>query len=317
MKQFTIRIQSRINKIRHSPDPVQSKSSPCSSLQSTTIASHQSTISHQAQYNVMSDYICKLWVVEVGDVVLLCIFCCIVYFSVHQYQLVSIYLSVTLYIGMLFPLFFVVVFMLPLLSFERVSLSTASPPRYPGRCWAAIRLSHRPEPSDRVVRGEVDGFDSGGRHDRRFVPRHTHRPQRRPYPISTGRSGNVQHRCGGCWAGPRLFLGGSFRVCVYRCLELKCGVLWGRPPTLLSIDDPPTALHVCGCCQKNWWVDVRRVQMGASIWGAVQLHPMDGWVLNGAGVQAPWHGVLEIVWLLCVEPQQVGYLWGLEGCPLV
>jgi len=26
----------------------------------TTIASHQSTISHQAQYNVMSDYICKL-----------------------------------------------------------------------------------------------------------------------------------------------------------------------------------------------------------------------------------------------------------------
>jgi len=28
--------------------------------QSTTIASHQSTISHQAQYNVMSGYICKL-----------------------------------------------------------------------------------------------------------------------------------------------------------------------------------------------------------------------------------------------------------------
>jgi len=40
-----------------------------------------------------------------------------------------------------------------LLSFERVLLSTASPPRYRGRCWAAIRLSHRPEPSGRVVRG--------------------------------------------------------------------------------------------------------------------------------------------------------------------
>ena len=34
--------------------------------------------------------------------------------------------------------------------------------------------------------------------------------------------------------------------CVYRCLELKCrGVLWGCPPTPRSIDDPPTAPHVC------------------------------------------------------------------------
>ena len=40
-----------------------------------------------------------------------------------------------------------------LLWFERVLLlSTASPPRYRGRCWAVIRLSHRPEPSGRVVR---------------------------------------------------------------------------------------------------------------------------------------------------------------------
>jgi len=39
--------------------------------QSTTIASHQFTISNQAEYNVMSNYICKLWVVEVRDVVLL------------------------------------------------------------------------------------------------------------------------------------------------------------------------------------------------------------------------------------------------------
>jgi len=38
-----------------------------------------------------------------------------------------------------------------LLSFERVLLlSTASPPRYRSRCWAAIQLSHRPEPSGRV-----------------------------------------------------------------------------------------------------------------------------------------------------------------------
>ena len=40
-----------------------------------------------------------------------------------------------------------------LLSFEQVLLSAASPPRYWGRCWAAIWLSHRPEPSGYVVRG--------------------------------------------------------------------------------------------------------------------------------------------------------------------
>jgi len=33
--------------------------------------------------------------------------------------------------------------------------------------------------------------------------------------------------------------------------------------------------------------------MSVSIWGAVRLHSMDRWVLSGAGVQAPWHGVLE------------------------
>ena len=37
------------------------------------------------------------------------------------------------------------------------------------------------QPFGRVVRGGVDGLYSGGRHGRRFVQRHTHRPQRRPY----------------------------------------------------------------------------------------------------------------------------------------
>ena len=50
----------------------------------------------------------------------------------------------------------------------------------------------------------------GDQHGRRFVIlRHTHRLQRRPYPICTSRSGYVRHRCGGGEAGPRLFLGGS------------------------------------------------------------------------------------------------------------
>ena len=88
------------------------------------------------------------------------------------------------------------------------------------------------------------------------------------------------------------------------------------PPTQHSIDDPLTAPHVCCCCQTNWW-DVRRVQMGVSIWGTVQQHSLDRWALSGADVQAPWHGVLDIVWLHCNEAQQAGCLRGLGGCPLV
>ena len=48
-----------------------------------------------------------------------------------------------------------------------------------GKCWAAIPLSHRPEPSGHAVHGEVDGLDIGRQHGRRFVLlRHSHRPQR-------------------------------------------------------------------------------------------------------------------------------------------
>ena len=67
--------------------------------------------------------------------------------------------------------------------------------RFRGRCWAAIRLSHHPEPSGHEVHGEVDGLDIGEQHGRWFVLlRHTYRPQRRPYPVCTSRSGNVRHR---------------------------------------------------------------------------------------------------------------------------
>ena len=96
----------------------------------------------------------------------------------------------------------------------------------------------------------------------------------------------------------------------------KCGVLWGCPPTLHSISDPPTAPHACRYCQTNCVV-VRWVQMGVSIWGYVHMHSADWWALSGAGVQAPWHGVLETVWLLCGEAQQVACLQGLEDCLLV
>jgi len=49
-----------------------------------------------------------------------------------------------------------------------------------GKCWAAIRLSHRPEPSGRAVHGRSMDWTL---EDNMFVLlRHTHKPQRRPYP---------------------------------------------------------------------------------------------------------------------------------------
>ena len=65
-----------------------------------------------------------------------------------------------------------------------------------GRCWAAIRLSHRPEPSSRAVHEEVDGLGIEGQNSRRFVLlHHTHRPQKGQYNICVIRNGNVRHRC--------------------------------------------------------------------------------------------------------------------------
>jgi len=72
------------------------------------------------------------------------------------------------------------------------------------RCGAAIRLSHRPEPSGRAVHEEVGGLDIGG-HVRRFVLRHTHRPKRRPYPICCKQERKRPTPV------LRRFMGGSFR----------------------------------------------------------------------------------------------------------
>jgi len=46
------------------------------------------------------------------------------------------------------------------------------------RCWAAIQLSHHPEPSGHALNGEVDGLDIRGQHGWQFVLLcHTHRPR--------------------------------------------------------------------------------------------------------------------------------------------
>jgi len=65
----------------------------------TSAPDHHSipSVHYWTQYNVVSDYICKLCLVEVTDVALQCLFCCNIYFGVHQYQLVYIYSSVSAY----------------------------------------------------------------------------------------------------------------------------------------------------------------------------------------------------------------------------
>jgi len=93
-------------------------------------------------------------------------------------------------------------------SFERVPSIHCLAALYLGQVfWAAIRLWCHSELPDYVLHAKVDGLDIGGQHGRRFILlRHTHRPQRRSYPICTSRSVNVRHRCRGGWARTRLFL---------------------------------------------------------------------------------------------------------------
>jgi len=154
---------------------------------------------------------------------------------------------------------------------------------------------YRSEPSGHAVHEEVDGMDIGGQHGQWFVLlHHTHRPQRKPYPICTSRSGNAWYRCRGGLVSPWLFLGGSLQGDGCWCRGWKCRVLWGCPPTPHSIGDPPTGPHVCCCCQMNWWVVVLDGQVSAE-WGRCP------------GSMA-WHA--RDVGSICNKAQQVGCLRG-------
>jgi len=137
-----------------------------------------------------------------------------------------------------------------------------------GRCWAANRLSHHPEPPDCA-----------------------------PW--------------GGRWIG-------HWKTTMVN--GLICSTLTshkaGHTP-LVQAGAETSARHFCYCCQMNWLGVVQQVQMSVSIWDAVYFHSMDKWALSEADVQAAWHGVLEAVWFLFDEAQQVGCLRGSEDCPLV
>ena len=177
-----------------------------------------------------------------------------------------------------------------------------------GRCSAAIRLSHRPEPSGHAIHGEVGGLDMREQHCRQFVLlRHTQVAEEaisHLYKQERKRPTPVRRRLG---RTHRLFLEWSFRGGWVPVSGMKM-----RSLVALFAH---YAFHWWS--QRNWWDVVLREQMGVSIWDAVHLHSMDGWALSGADVQAPWHGVLETVWLHCDEARQVGCLRWLEGCPLV
>ena len=87
-----------------------------------------------------------------------------------------------------------------------------------GRCSAAIRLSHRPEPSGHAIHGEVGGLDMREQHCRQFVLlRHTQVAEEaisHLYKQERKRPTPVRRRLG---RTHRLFLEWSFRGGGCRC----------------------------------------------------------------------------------------------------
>ena len=164
--------------------------------------------------------------------------------------------------------------------------------RSQGRCWAAIQLSHHPELPVCAVYGEINGLDIQVQHGWRFVLLcHTHRPQTGPYSV--------------CVSRVELSDTGVDVVKQNPCFYWK--IIPGGWVLMSGIKYSPTVLSNHSF---NWrstqsasiivvrWAVVWQVQMGVSIWDAVHSHSQDRWVLSGADVQAPWHGVLETVRLL-------------------
>ena len=105
-------------------------------------------------------------------------------------------------------------------------------------------MSHRPEPSGRALRGEVDGLDTGGQHDQRVVIlRHAHGAQRPYAPFAqagavtsdTGAEAvKPEPRCS--WRGHSRRVGAD----VEDESAESCRVF--QPPPH-SIGDPPSAPH--------------------------------------------------------------------------
>ena len=73
---------------------------------------------------------------------------------------------------------------------------------------------------------------------------------------------------------------------------------------MLLLSDKLMSCYVAGT---NGCLDLRR-----------RAFALDGQVsVEWRSCPGPMAGLLETVWLYCDEAQQVGCLWGLEGCPLV
>jgi len=127
-----------------------------------------------------------------------------------------------------------------------------------GRCWAAIRLSRRPEPSDHAVYGGVNRRDIGGQHG--YLVSHTHRLQKGHTPFVEARAETCDIGAEAIKPKPRCSWQGHSRRVDVDVDDESTDARSVSPTTPHSIGAPPRAPHFC--CQMKWWVVVRRVQLG-------------------------------------------------------
>ena len=131
-----------------------------------------------------------------------------------------------------------------ILLFSQMTKPPLGRTRSRGRCWAAIRLFHRPEPLGHAVHGGsmdwtlkdkvVDGLffcatltGRSGSHTP-FLQIWAATPDAGTEAVTSDPGSSWEGRC--------------------RCRGWKCGVLWGWQPTPHCIGDPPIAPHVCCYC---------------------------------------------------------------------
>jgi len=150
-----------------------------------------------------------------------------------------------------------------------------------GRFWAAIRLPHHPEPSGhapwrgrwiwqwRTTWSTVCSSAPHSQVSERAIPHLCKQVRKRPTLLRSRLSRT------------HVFLAEPFWENGCRCQGWKYVFSCCSPTTPPYIGDSVRARYLCCCyrCQMNWWVVVRRVQMGVSIWDAVHSHLVDRWTL--------------------------------------
>ena len=178
-----------------------------------------------------------------------------------------------------------------------------------GRCWAAIQLSGHQEPSGRAVHGKLDVLKIRGQYvDGLFFcatltcrrSGHTLFVQARAETSDT--SAEVvksKPRC--CRKGHSRWVGADVGD---ESITESCSVVQPLRIPLVKCQERRTSDVVIT------WID--ELFCGGHKWVSRFETPCIpiGWTGEHWVSQALWHGVLEIMWLLCDEAQLVGCLWG-------